>query len=387
VHVGLNLLYYAKDAGGTGTYARMLIPALLEVEPSLRLTLFTSSSAPPDLYEEPWAGSVNWVRAPVPGSGGAPWTFFPRTAVHWGVIPLVAASRGIDVVHGPAYVAPIVRGRTATVVSVHDLIWLHDRSSMTRLARTAMRIVAPPSIRAADHVITGSAYAAADIRATLGLDEERVTVVVHGPGELPRLPPTPDQELRKRLGLGDGPLVLAVGQRRRHKNLTTLIEAFALLERRDARLVFAGAPSEYDTELRATAERAGVLDRTALLGWVDQADLEGLYASAVCLVLPSLQEGFGLTIVEAMARGVPVACSSATSLPDTSAGAALLFDPADANSIANALRQLLTDGRVRDSLIARGLARTQALSWRRSATETLAVYAAAIESRRRRGAS
>jgi glycosyltransferase involved in cell wall biosynthesis len=386
MHVGLNLIYLAPDSGGTGTYARGLIPALLEVDPGLRLTLFTSASEPRDLRAQPWAGEVHWTRVPVPGSGGAPWTFFPRTAAQWGALPLLAARRGIDVVHGLAYLAPVVRGaRTASVVSVHDLIWMHDPQAMTRLAKIAMRLIAPPSIRAADRVITGSAHAAQDIARTLGIPAERIAVVAHGAGGAPATPATPEPALRRRLGLGDGPLVLAVGQRRSHKNLGRLIEGFGLLDDGGARLVLAGAVSPQDAELQATAERVGVANRTVVLDWVDPADLEGLYGAASCLALPSLHEGFGFTAVEAMARGVPVVCSEASSLSDTAAGAAFLFDPHDPESIATALRRVLADERLRAELVARGLERARTLSWRASAAATLAVYGAAIRARRGRG--
>jgi glycosyltransferase involved in cell wall biosynthesis len=382
MHVGLNLVYLAADSGGTGTYARGLIPALLEADPGVRLTLFTSKSAPPQLRRSPWADAVSWIDLPVRGSGGPPWTFVTRTAAQWAALPLIAARRRIDVVHGLSYIAPVVRGDTATVVSVHDLIWRHDPGSMTRLARAAIRMVAPPSIRAADRVITGSAYAADDIRSTLGIPARRIAVVPHGPGDRSGAPTTAEDVLRRRLRLGDGPYVLAVGQRFHHKNLGRLIEAIGLLGPDAPRLLLAGPTSPQDAQLRETARALGIADKVLILGWVSSADLEGLYAAAACLALPSLQEGFGFSAVEAMARGVPVACSATSSLADTVGDAGLLFDAERPASIAAALRRLLDDPALRADLIGRGRARALALTWRACAEGTLAAYADAVDARR-----
>ena len=270
------------------------------------------------------------------------------------------------------------------MVSVHDLIWLHDARTLTRLARTSARIVYSPSIRAADRIITGSRHAALDIERTLGIAPERIAVIPHGPGEPRHEPRTPEKVVRERLGLGRGPLVLAVGPRRRHKNLTRLVEGFALLDDPSASLVLAGIPSDDgDAELRAASRRTGVADRTVILDWVDASDLEGLFAAGSCLALPSLDEGFGFTTVEAMARGVPVVCSSSGGVAETAAGAALLFDPREPASIAAALGTVLRDADVRSGLIARGLERARALSWHASAVETLRVYDEAIAARAR----
>jgi len=171
--------------------------------------------------------------------------------------------------------------------------------------------------------------------------------------------------------------VLSVSARRGHKNLERLVDAMLRLEV-PARLVLPGYPSERDAALAA---RGG--DRVRILGWVSGADLEGLYAASACLAFPSLAEGFGLPVLEAMRRGLPVACADATSLPEVAGDAALLFDPTDVDAIAAAIERLLTDDELRADLVQRGHAQAAEFSWERTARATLAAYDAALKARAR----
>ncbi|MEX2031845.1 MAG: glycosyltransferase, partial [Dehalococcoidia bacterium] len=131
-----------------------------------------------------------------------------------------------------------------------------------------------------------------------------------GPGAEPSAEPTPEAELRSRFGHGSGPIVLSVGPVRAHKNLESLVEAAPLVKERnpEATFVLAGGFTGHLEALLGRAAELGVENEVRLPGWVDEADLEGLYRCAACFVLPSLNEGFGLPILEAMRRGVPAAC-------------------------------------------------------------------------------
>src|SRR6185295_19284915 len=157
-----------------------------------------------------------------------------------------------------------------------------------------------------------------------------------GPGLPPAVAPTPEPELRSALALGDRRLVLSVSARRPHKNLMRLIEAVARLGD-DVALVLPGYPGPQDDALRAHARQLGVGHRVHLAGWIDDAQLEGLYAASTCLAFPSLAEGFGLPVLEAMARGLPVACSAVSAMPEVAGDAALLFDPLSVDAIAGAV--------------------------------------------------
>jgi glycosyltransferase involved in cell wall biosynthesis len=240
------------------------------------------------------------------------------------------------------------------------------------------RLLAPACGRRADRVIAISQTARADLVATLRLLPEKVAVTPLGVAP-PTVPPTPAPEMRARLGLAAGaPVVLSVAQLAVHKNLDALVDAAAALPARGIQLVVAGSPSAYGRDLLSRAAARGV--RLVLPGFVSQADLEGLYALADAFVLPSLHEGFGLPVLEAMARGVPVACAAATALPEVAAGAALLFDPRDPRAVAQALARILDDEPLRDELRVRGRARAAAMPWEATARATLRTYREAIAS-------
>jgi alpha-1,3-rhamnosyl/mannosyltransferase len=139
-----------------------------------------------------------------------------------------------------------------------------------------------------------------------------------------------------------------------------------------------GYPTAYERELRKRLRKARVADRVRILGWVDDATLDGLYRAADCFVFPSLAEGFGLPVLEAMLRGTPVACSNATSLPEVAGDAALLFDPLDVEAIAVAVRRILEDNALADRLRRAGLDRAKRFTWKETARRTLESYRKAL---------
>jgi glycosyltransferase involved in cell wall biosynthesis len=384
--VGLNLLYLVRDSGGSSTYARELVRAMLAVEPDTRITAFVSSEVPDGVLSADWAGAVEWVRLPVTVTHGPPGNFVLTTGLQWLGMPVLAARRRLDVIHGLANVTPLLAPRVATLVTLLDVIWLHHPDAMERRARVGMKMLAPISARRADRVITISEAARRDVIDTLGLDPAKVDVTHLGitADGLPE--PIAPRELRERFGLSADPLVLCVAQKRPHKNLAALIEAVATARSRP-QLVLPGTPTPYERELRELAGRLGAAERVHFPGWIDDGELEGLYRMATCFVLPSFQEGFGLPLLEAMRRGVPVACSNVSSLPEVVGDAALTFDPHRHAEIADAIDRLLEDGELRARLVDRGHERCAAFSWERTARATLASYRRALATRRRaRGA-
>lgn len=361
--VGLNLMFLVDAAGGAGRYASELVPALLGADAALALTVFVNRDAPPSLFRAAWASDVEWVRLPTRFSSR---THLAGQAL---ALPPIAARRRLDVVHSLANGGPPVTLRVRRVVTLLDLIWLHQREAWgTRASVRTMALLTRVSARTAHRVITISEAARDDLVRSFGLDPSRIDVTPLGV-RLPQTIPMRNDSAST---------VLCVAQKRPYKNLAALIHAVAELRDERPTLVLPGAPTEHEADLRALADRLGVADRVRFLGWVSDEELESLYAEATCFVLPSFIEGFGLPVLEAMARGVPVACSDRPALPEVVGDAAVLFDPADQAAVTQSVRRLLVDSRLRDELSARGRDRAQQFSWRRTADETLASYRRAV---------
>ncbi len=302
-------------------------------------------------------------------------------AQQWGSLPLRARAMRLDVVHGLANVVPPLAPGVATVVTILDVIWAHFPRTMEASATRAMRLVAQTSARTADRVLTISVAAEKDIADVLGVASERIDVAYLAPAAAARAVPTPPDELRGKLGLSESPIVLSLAQKREHKNLDGLVRAFRQIPA-DAQLVLPGSPTPYEAELRRLVEELGLTRRVHFPGWLSDADVEGLYATAACVVLPSWIEGFGLPILEAMSRGVPVACSNTSSLPEVAGQAAALFDPADETGMAAAISQVLTDPALAADLVRAGYEQAAGFTWDATASKTLECYRRAIESHR-----
>jgi glycosyltransferase involved in cell wall biosynthesis len=382
LRVALNLVFLNERSGGVGRYARELVPALLRAESGIRISAFTGRELPDDVRESAWASEVEWVRFPVRTSGGPPGSFAMAVAAQWLALPIEALRKRVEVVHGLANVTPLWMPNTARVVTLLDLIWMHFPSALEPAAALGMRRVALPSVRRADRVIAISEAARQDMIATLGLDADRVDVTpLAADAADPQPLATPSLELRRRLGIGEKLIVATVSAGREHKNLPRLVRSFASLAREDCALVIGGDVSRLEGELRQIAREHGVEERLLIPGWLSPEDQEGLYRSATCFVVPSLMEGFGLPVLEAMRREVPLACSRTSSVGEIAGTAAELFDPLSEDQIASALGRLLSDPARREELVRRGVERCREYTWQATARATLESYRRAIAGR------
>jgi glycosyltransferase involved in cell wall biosynthesis len=375
MHVGLNLVYLVPGAtGGTEVYARELIPELVAVAPELRLTAFVNREAASET-NAPWGGLIPAVTVPVRARNRLEWVRGEQE-----LVPRLAARAGVDLLHSLANTAP-VWGRFRRVVTIHDLAYRLAPEAHLGLRGLGMRMLVPLAGRRSHRIIVDATTTRNHLEALLRIPPSRVDVVPLGLGAGLRAEPMPEADLRAKLELDGRPIVLSVSAKRPHKNLGRLIGALALIpvERRPV-LVLPGYSTPHEDELRRRAAALGVTGDIRFLAWIDQSELEGLYAAASCFVFPSLMEGFGLPVLEAMARGVPVSCSARGALAEVVGDAALVFDPESAPAIAAAIEQVLRDGATADRLRAAGHERAATFTWAATAAGTLASYKRALTS-------
>lgn len=371
-HIGLDLLYLAPGAtGGMETYARELVPRLPDALPHARFTAFVGRELAQEWRAKPWHPAIRLVALPASSD-----TRIARTAAQQTLVAGAATRAQVDLLHSLGNIGPLVG--PPRVVTMHDLIYLSHPETTTGLLARGLALLAPAVAGRATRIIADSEATARELERLLDVPATKVDVIPLGPGLRPDVAPVPAAQLRAQFGLGDGPLVLSVSPRRPHKNLARLVEAIGRVP--NATLVLPGYASGFDEQLQELAHSVGAADRVHMTGWIDDAQLEGLYAAATCLAFPSLAEGFGLPVLEAMARGLPVACSAATSLPEVAGDAALLFDPMSVDAIAAAIAHLLADEALRARLIAKGYDQAARFTWDRTAAETAASYERALAS-------
>ena len=303
------------------------------------------------------------------------------------VLPRLIRELELDVFHAPASVGLPLAKRCAYVLTVHDVIGraaphlVGQAPALARLHHWARERI---SLRRADAIITESDHARRDITRWLDVTPERITVIPGGAD--PRFRPLEAAAagvVAVRHGLGR-PYLLYVGGLDRRKNVGALIEAYAASRARaEADLVLVGERTPEWQALSARAAALGVGARTRFLGYVPDEDLPALYTGAALFVYPSLYEGFGLQLVEAMACGVPVIAANCTSLPEVLAGAGMLVDAGDAPALAAAIDAVLFDPALAARLRERGLRVAEPLTWERAARRTRDVYRMAMDGARR----
>jgi glycosyltransferase involved in cell wall biosynthesis len=375
VHVGLNLVFLVPgEQGGLEVYARELLRALASEAPAVRFTSFVNR----ELRGVPgeWAQLGDVVELPLSARNRLEWVRGEQL-----LLPGAARRAGVDLVHSLASTAP-ARGRFRRVVTIHDLHYRVVPEAHFGIRGLGMRVLVPLAARRADRVIVPSSDTGADVRRHLRVPRDRIDVVPNGVGHSPVAASDTEDVLRERHALGRRQVVLTVSAKRPHKNLARLLDALAAIPAgRRPLLVMPGYPTPHERALRARAAALGIAADVRFLGWVADAELEGLYALADAFVFPSLHEGFGLPVLEALQRGLPVACSDVPSLSAVAGDAALLFDPREPAAIARAIERLLGDPAEAARLVAAGRAQAARFDWAATARGTLASYERALAPR------
>ena len=369
IRVALNLVFLVPgEVGGMETYARELIPRLAARD-DVRLTCLVNLEAA-EAGGGPWGEVAPMEVVPVRARNRFEWVRGEQQHV-----PRLAASAGAHLVHSLASTAPL-RGRVPRVTTVHDLNYAKVPEAHFGARGLGMRVLVPAAVRRSRRIIVDAASTRDDLAADLSVAPAKIDVVPLGVSTPSDPGPGAATRTREALGIGERQLVLSVSAKRPHKNLERLVRAVAAIapDRRPL-LVVPGYPTPHEAELRELARALGVEADVRWPAWVSPDELEGLYSAATCLVFPSLYEGFGLPVLEAMARGVPVACSNRASLPEVAGAAAIQFDPEDQQAIAAAIERLLSDGELRSRLALAGRERAATFTWDRTAELTAASYA------------
>lgn len=379
MHVGLNLIFLVPgETGGMEIAARELIRELARRAPSdVRFTAFINREAAaaggPEALGFGGEGRIAPVVVPVRARNRVEWVRGEQQH-----LPRLAAAAGCDLVHSLASTAPI-RGRFRRVTTIHDLNYAKVPDTHFGLRGLGMRVLVPAAARRSHRIIVLAQSTADDLAHDLHVDLARVDVVPHGV-RLNDHPLADPVRLRSQLGIDPARrVILSASAKRPHKNLLRLLDAHALLRAGDRPvLILPGYTTPHETDLKARAAALGTTADLRFLAWVSDADMDGLYALADAFVFPSLYEGFGLPVLEAMARGIPVACADRASLPEVVGDAGLLFDPTDVGAISAAISRLLDDQAMAASLRAAGPARAAAFTWSRSAELTEGAYRRAL---------
>ena len=368
--VGLDASVIFSSVGGTRVYATQLLNSLLEARPSWTFFLYTRNQNQATAIEKQFTG--DGVRSiSVPGSPNV-WRVQAR-------LPRRLRADRIDVYHSLGFFLPL-RWPGPKVVTIHDLnMYMNWRSWMrprTLASWADLVLETPMSAASSDRIVTDSEFSKAAICRLLRVTQEKVVVVPLAPDDFFDQAPSVDDLVAARKLTGVGEFVLSVGVLAPQKNLQTVIRAFGVSGLpAKAKLVFAGSDrAGYADTLRAVAREGGVEDAVLMPGFVSREILRALYHEALCIVLASHGEGFGLPLVEAMACGAPVIAANRQSLPEVVGDAGVLFEPSDVDALAIALRRMQEEPGFRSELSDRGRRRRTQFSWRSAADATAAIY-------------
>lgn len=378
MRVAIDCTSAVRQAAGIGRYTRGLVSALADLaaaDGGPEITpLFAADAAPPaNLF----AGAVVTRARILPLSERA-----LTIAWHRLRLPLWAdvLAGGADLFHSPDFtLPPLLRARG--VLTVHDLTFLHYPEHAPRDLVDYLSRVVPRSVRRARVVLADSESTRADLMQRWGTPADKVRVVYAGVG--PTFAPVSDAAARAAVCSRycvDLPFVLTVGTLQPRKNHLRLVQAFSRLKELhpDLSLVIAGGSGWQYDPVAAEVERLGLTASVRFSGFVDEGDLPALYSAASVFAFPSLYEGFGLPVLEAMACGTPVVCSNASSLPEVAGDAALMVAPEDAQALAETLDRVLRDSSLRAGMAQRGLAQAARFTWTAAARSLLDAYRLAL---------
>lgn len=368
--IGYDATAAVRQAAGIGRYTRELLRALVARDDAIRYRLFSASGGETfgSLPELDW----RFRHRAIPLSDRVTNAIWHRARLP---LPARLVVGSFDLFHSPDFTLPPV-GRKPAILTVHDLAFMRSPQTAYPPLRAYLQRAVPRSARRADRVIAVSQATRRDVIELLDIHPRCITVIPEAVGDEFR--PLKDEAMGRKvlttLGIR-APYILSVGTLEPRKNYARLFEAYALLRKRGVthRLVIAGRRGWLFRPTLARLVDLGLEESVDMINPSD-AELVPLYGMADCFVYPSLYEGFGIPPLEALACGIPVACSSSSSLPEVVGEAALLFDPLDVEAIASVLERILGDAGLRAELALRGPQQAAGFTWHRAAEATVRLY-------------
>lgn len=370
--IGIDYTAAYEQGAGIGRYVRELIGALAACDGRTPYHLFVAGATRPALPSPP-GPNFRWYPTRVTP------LWFARLWYRLQVpLPVEAFTGRVRLFHATDFTLPPTLPGTRTLLTVHDLSFVRAPETATPVLKAYLDRVVPRSVRRATHVLADSQATKDDLVDLYGVPLDKVTVLLSGVSA--RFTPVEDesacQDVRERYGIPGNPYVFSIGTVQPRKNYARLIEALAALGPafEDMHLVIAGGRGWLDSPIYRRVDDLDMAERVHFIGFARDEDLPALYSAARCLAYPSLYEGFGFPVLEAMACGTPVLTSTISSLPEVAGEAALLVDPYDTEGLADGLRRLLTDEALRADLVARGFEQAAGFTWACAAQQLKVIY-------------
>jgi len=372
VAIGIDYTPAYEQGAGIGRTVRGLVSALAHIDTQTDYRLFVaganSKRLPPQLapnftYKPSRISPKWWAR------------IWHRAQIPYIIENIIGK---VNLYHATDFVLPPIHKKTKSIVTIHDLSYIRVPEAASPSLKAYLDVVVPLSLNRATHIHAVSETTRQDLITLYNIPPEKISVIFNAV-ESHFKPITPSKEIFEKYHIPNVPYIITVGTVQPRKNYSRLVKAVAQLRtRHDIHLVVVGGRGWLEDEFYATIRDAKMTDYVHLTGFVADEDLPALYTGAIAMAFPSLYEGFGIPILEAMACGVPVVSSNSSSLPEVAENAALLIDPYSIDEVLEALERVITDHSVRNMLIQRGFEQAKKFSWDTSASQLLQLYQAII---------
>jgi glycosyltransferase involved in cell wall biosynthesis len=354
--IGMNLLSLIPGHhAGIYTHSRNLLRELTKIDHGHEIILFTNEEGYENLkVPEEYAQ----VKLPISGHSRV-----QRSIAEQILLPVYGAKEGVDILHSIDYLAPIM-APFSTTATIHDMNYQRVPEGFSWLKQSAMKVLVPLSVTSTNKVFTVSEFSKREVLNLIDIESEKLHVIPNAlPNTLIETSPTFPSNLTS---VKNSEYLLYVGTTHPHKNTTSLIEAVAQIDPVPPLVVCGPKRSDADAVERLAAEK-GISDQVYLPGYVEDAELAGLYEEAAAYVQPSLYEGFGMPLLEVMYFETPAIASDIAAIPEVAGDAAVYFDPHDAEDMADKISRVIGDEKLQGELIDRGTQRLNKYSWEDSA--------------------